>query len=235
MQAFIILALGLVLTTFGIGEWQRNSTTSTPEIQKLKAQSLASNVYLYNNLAMNYLLSNYESTTFYDANAVITNNIYYKPSNDFNLLKMKYIYNNDYIFNTNYDFGSTYFLYLSSPSDLDINPIPVMYLLTTWTSNSPKENVDMFGELNKIIDNKKNGGDSTFWVNSVYGSYNDTIISGSTIKQVVLYSELPKNYQLIDSQNKVLSILNKLSSYTSTNMLKLKTVYFYLTPVYSNN
>lgn len=221
MQIFIIMALGVFLSYFGVSEFQKYSSTSKQDNISNMSDSYASNVYIYNDLAVQYLLQPDNYLKNFNPDAVFTNYINYSTSNNFNISNLQNYYQSSYNYVQRYNYNSTFFLY-SEPSTAGTNNIPLMYLITTW--DAPDfDTVNMFASFNRLLSAKKQSGDNTYWVNGVYGSYIGN--------QVTLYSLLPQ--QVAPStitdilQNKVFLQL-KTQGFTFNK-------YFYITPIYSNN
>lgn len=227
MQLFLIMAVALAMSIFGYNEFNRYSYTSSGDIQKHVGDAAAGNLYLYNDNAVEYLLTNY--STFFDASPVTVNGVYYKPTNNFNNDTLKPYYQNRFTFNQRkIEYSSTYFLYINSTES---NPIPVMYYLNTW-SQPNKEAISTFGGLNKLLTDRSQTGDNTYWVSGMFGSY-----SNGNVK---LYSKIPLTpsgnttgnvaQQIDAATTKIQTVLNILN----TQGFKLQE-YFFLMPVYQSN
>ena len=105
------MAVALAMSIFGYNEFNRYSYTSSGDIQKHVGDAAAGNLYLYNDNAVEYLLTNY--STFFDASPVTVNGVYYKPTNNFNNDTLKPYYQNRFTFNQRkIEYSSTYFLYI---------------------------------------------------------------------------------------------------------------------------
>lgn len=106
-----------------------------------------------------------------------------------------------------------------------------MYYVNTW--NQPNtQAVSMFGGLNKLLTDRSQTGDNTYWVSGMFGSYTD-----GTVK---LYSKIPLSplgnsngdvaNQISVANTKIQTVLNTLNS----QGFKLKQ-YFYMMPIYPSN
>lgn len=229
MQAFIIMALGVMLATFGAQEYKNHSMTTNQDTLQITSQNLASNFYIYNDLAVNYIIANY--ATFYNTNP--TSSIFYNKNYGFDYTKiepMKY-----YTYTPNFDFRSAPIeLTFSSPNDNESsNLIPVMYLLTTFdkTINNSRASqlkddeliANVFGSFNSILTDKNYKGDSTYWTNSIYGS-----IENCNVKFL-----LSKTTNAVEEQNITVQVKNICNQLQTQQFAMGK--FFFLTPVYPNN
>lgn len=229
MQAFIIMALGVMLATFGVQEYKNHSLTSSQDLLQINSMNLANNFYIYNDLAVNYITFNY--TTFYDPNP--SSSIFYNQNYGFDYTKIeptKY-YNYKPAFNFK---SAPVELTFSSPNETESsNLIPVMYLLTTFdtattTGSSSLGNeqliVNMLGNFSSMITGKNYKGDSTYWTNAIYGRI-DTNCNVAT-----LYSKTTndKEETAINTQVKNICLYLQTKKFTMSR-------FFYFTPIYPNN
>lgn len=221
MQLFIIMALGVFLSFFGVSEFNKYSSTGKQDNIISQSEGYASNLYIYNDLAVQYLLQPENYVKNFNPDAVFTNYVNYSTSNNFNIQQLKNYYQSSYNFTPKYNFNSTFFLY-SEPSTTGTNNIPLMYLLTTWDAPS-FDTVNMFSSFNKLLNSKKQSGDNTYWINGVYGEYLNN--------KVTLYSMLPKN---IAPTTVSTTLQDKVFAQLTAKGFKFSQ-YFYLTPIYSNN
>lgn len=218
MQIFIVMAIGVILTVFGTNQYLKYSNSTSPEMIASNSLATAGNLLSYNDFAYRYLLSKY--SIIINQTGTYVNNIYYKNSNDFNFNSISNYASNNSIFEpiTKFGYSSTYFLY--NPNTVDTGSVPILYLITTWNSTTV-EATNMFRGLNQILGSNKNSGDSTYWVNAVFGEY-------SNINTYKIYSPIPPNDQ--SSVQMIAIILNQLSN-QGFGLQK----YFYLTPIYMSN
>lgn len=221
MQMFLVMGLGVFLSVFGASQYIKYSNTNTQEIRQNIALVDAGNVFIYNDLAVQYLLNNY--IKFNDPNLPITNSINYNPSYNFNYSNLESYNSTDYRFTTKFNYQSTYFLYKNTSVAGD-SSIPTLYLLTTW-NNADKVGMDsssIFGGLNTLLNSNKNDGDKVFWTTAIFGLYK----SG----KITIYSLLPQNLNPATVNQNTLGVINTLEQ----NGFKMGN-YFYLSPVYMYN
>lgn len=211
MQIFVIIAIGLVMATFGSNQYLKYSNSSKQEVALSLSISNASNVYVYQDLSYQYLLSNYK--TFYNPDMVMVNNIGYDVKNNFNSTNLEAYHSSFYSFYPKYNYSSTYFLYKRST---DLDSLPVMYLITTWDGDGKP----VFNGLNQLINLDKDGGDSSYWINSAFGTFNKS--NG----KISLYSLMPNNSN-ISAVETTINELVKQGFSPKPN--------FYLIPVYMYN
>lgn len=211
MQMFVIIAIGLVMATFGSNQYLKYSNSSKQELSSSLSVANASNVYVYQDLSYQYLLANYK--TFYNADAVFTNKINYNVKNNFNSTDLDSYHSKYYSYYPTYNYSSTYFLYKRST---DLDSLPVMYLITTWDGDG----LPIFNGLNQLINLDKDGGDSSYWINSAFGTF-----TASTGK-VSLYSLMPNNSNVSALEITIRELVRQGFS-PKTN--------FYLIPVYMYN
>ena len=152
----------------------------------------------------------------------------YNTINDFDISKMAQIYSSDYKLSTlNYNYKSTYFMFAPAPTLDEPSPVPVMYLLTTWTTGTMTQNANSFASLSNIANSKSYGAENTFWISSIYG-YNDA--AGTHIFSIAP-GRAGAGGGPVEVATKVNAVFKMLGAFTP---LKAATVYFYLTPVYLN-
>lgn len=222
MQTFVVLGLSLILTIFGSMEYQKYSNSNRADITDYNNDFYAGNLFIYNDLAISYLMVNYDK--IYNGTLPADGNISYATSNNFdynNTLKNYSYFSYKPVFN----YKSTYFLYTPAASTTDQNPIPVLYLITSWDVSGPnltnrtndQLSAAMLSSLSQSLSDKISNGNSTYWSIPIIGSQKN----GGNIQI----------FMNLDTATKA-----KYSSFFSLMQYKLSSnynvgQYFYLTPV----
>lgn len=217
MQLFMVLALGVFLTMFGTNEYIKYSNEGAQEYKTNMGAINASNIFIYSDLSYQYILNNY--FVFFNPDVAFTNSINYNKTNDFDINTLNNYYKNSYNYTPKYNYNSTYFMYKNNNG---VSSIPTIYLLITWNSTNQYDRNLTFTGLNKILNNKKNSGDATYWININFGEYINN--------QAKLYSLTPQGVDVNKAQTNISNIINNLSSqgFVMGNN-------FYLAPVYMYN
>ena len=222
MQTFVVLGLSLILTIFGSMEFQKYSNSNRSDITEYNNDFYAGNLFIYNDLAISYLMVNYES--FYNGTLPADGNISYATSNNFDYTTLKnYSY---FTYKPTFNYKSTYFLYTPAASTIDQNPIPVLYLVTSWDVSGPnltnrtndQLSAAMLSSLSQSLSDKISNGNSTYWTIPIIGSQQN---GGNIQIYMNLDSTTKQNYRSFFSL-----MLYKLNS-SGYKMGQ----YFYLTPV----
>lgn len=228
MQAFIIIALGVILTAFGFQEYKNHSLTSLQDLQQINSMNLANNFYIYNDLAVNYITFNYAN--FYDPNP--SSSILYNRNYGFNYTKIE---------PTKYYNYTPYFNFKSAPVELTFNSpnetessnlIPVMYLLTTFDTTTrigslgnDQQIVNMLGNFSSMITGKNYKGDSTYWTNATYGR-----LDPNNCNVITLYSKTTNPTE----ETAGFAQIKNICQYLKTQNFTMSR-FFFFTPIYPNN
>lgn len=225
MQLYLVLAFSVFLTVYSVNERVFYGKNSVSEITQIKSSSVAYNIYLYNDIAYQYLETNYYSII--NGNYTISNYIGYNTNYVLDVNSIKALYDNSaYSYVARYNYTSSYFIYQK-----DTSSVASIYLLTMWTDDEADKTkpsilaLNTFSELNKILQGKTEISDTNLSVMSVYGFYNQKT------SKVDIYSLLPSDHNRTNDENTVATTINTLKSrgfnFGNRN-------YFYLTPVYIN-
>lgn len=228
MQSFIILAMGVIITVFSAFEYQKYSNSTTGDINKYLISAYTTNFFIYNDMSINYLMANYNN--IYDGTSPTNTLVYNGDSFDYDS-RLKNIYSNYFTYQPFFSYETVYFIYTPASSTQDMNPIPVLYMITSWDDSTnqkafssmqtPKQvSFAMLGNIVQKLNNKQYSGDTPSWSIPIIGN-NKQCNSGTE-----LYNNIDMSYKLY-YKNQFLNMCQDLKA----KGYNVKT-YFYLTPIF---
>ena len=228
MQSFIILAVGVVISVFGALQYSKNSNTTSADINNFLADAYSANFYLYNDLAISYLMYNYNN--IYDGTLTSPSATYiYSTTNNFDYNSTLKNYAN-YGYSPKFNYKSTYFTYIPAPqTGVDANPVPVLYLLTNWNASSVPNISNKFtnsiisdmiiGNISRKLTDKIYSGDSTYWSIPIIGYV-------TNCNNISIALNVP-----IDNANSMKGFASQACLTLKSKGYNIEQNYFYLTPI----
>jgi hypothetical protein len=230
MQSSIILAIMTVISLFTGAEYMRNNSTEANVYQPFKAKNVADNVLQYSDLMLLYMLDNFD--TLHQTQAVTPGNVEQITAIDYNQNQISGYSLKNLILFLNY--SSIAFNYTKS-SVGESQPIPVLYIATSWDSFSNSvhgyssiQMPEVMGQLGQDVSKHVYQGNSTFWVIP-------WIFSQSNCNVKELYSQLPNDSTGASAFNKLKTVFNLFCTQIQANSSYRFSTYVYIEPVINSS
>lgn len=212
----------VLVSLFTAAEYMRNNSTNVDVYQPFKAKNIADNILQYNDLMLQYMLNNY--TTLHETQAITAGNVEQIKWLDYQQNQVDSYSLKNLILLVNY--SSIAFNY-SKLENSESQPIPVLYIATSWDSissgvggYSSVSMPEIMGQLGQSISQHIYQGNSTFWVIPWVFSQNNCNITE-------VYAQLPNDATGGSSIPKLEKLFNLLCT-----QIQLNSSYRFLTYVY---
>lgn len=197
MQSIMLIALLIVFSVFGISEFSRNGNTDSV-VNSVKAANIAANIEQYNDLVSQYMLANY-----YDLSVMVTKN----PGHVENVKSINYVSDEINKYSQKELIPMLNYRSVAFNYSLDKNgnkePIPVLYLATSWDDNAIMVNgyngvqmIEIMGRLGQDLSKRLYQGDGTYWMIPWVFSQNDCDLTE-------LFTQLPNDSDDKSKRNKL--------------------------------
>jgi hypothetical protein len=237
MQSFIILAIGVMITVFGTFEYQKYSNTTSADLNKNISSLYSTNFFVYNDMSINYIMSNYDS--IYDSSAT-AGTIVYNSSNNFDYTsKLKNIYSPYYTFTPFFIYKTTYFIYVPSATTSDPNPIPVLYMITSWDDSTQQKKIgqqtaqqtsfSILADIVQKLNDKQYSGDTPMWNLPIVGRNDQVRYGQCSTADVDIFNDVD-----VATKNNYKTWFCKMYQILQPKGYTLKG-YFYITPIFAQN
>ena len=226
MQSIILIALMLLLASFTLIQFSRNSSATNDSNREFKASSVAANVLQYNDMVIGFMRKNELSMHLSIAN---------NPGNIELITKIDPTSLNGYsqknlVSFLNYQ--SIAFNY-SKNSIGESMPLPIYFLATSWSTYVPslkgyKETLlaEVMGDLGQDLGKRLFQGDSTYWTIPWVFSQNNCNIQE-------IYTHVPNDNNGATAINNLKALFNLFCTQLKADANYQFLTYVYLQPVYN--